>query len=92
MEKSSISLHTKSSIGDVITIKERLKESALYKTLVEEFQRVRKKEFWSKHLTQAFVGSTVDPKKLSITITAIPEASDFDKMIDVQRIVEFYSK
>ncbi len=77
-------------IGDTITIKERMKESALYKSLVEEFQA-----FASKNAT-AQVSSTrwlsVDPKKLSITITALPEKGDFDQMIDVQRIVEFYSK
>ena len=77
-------------VGDVITLKERMKESALYKTLVEEFQA-----FASKNST-AQVSSTrwltVDPKKLSITITALPEKGDFDQMIDVQRIVEFYSK
>lgn len=77
-------------IGDVITLKERMKESALYKSLVEEFQA-----FASKNAT-AQVSSTrwlsVDPKKLSITITALPEKGDFDQMIDVQRIVEFYSK
>ena len=77
-------------IGDVITLKERMKESVLYKTLVEEFQA-----FASKNAT-AQVSATrwlsVDPKKLSITITALPEKGDFDQMIDVQRIVEFYSK
>jgi small subunit ribosomal protein S4 len=77
-------------IGDVITLKERMKESSLYKTLVEEFQ-----EFAQKN-TSAQVTNVrwleIDTKKLSITITSLPEATDFDKMIDVQRIVEFYSK
>lgn len=77
-------------IGDVITIKERMKESALYKSLVEEFQA-----FASKNATAQITSAkwlTVDPKKLSITITALPEKGDFDQMIDVQRIIEFYSK
>jgi small subunit ribosomal protein S4 len=77
-------------IGDVITIKEKMKESALYKTLVEEFQA-----FASKNATAQIASAkwlTVDPKKLSITITALPEKGDFDQMIDVQRIIEFYSK
>lgn len=77
-------------VGDVISIKERLKESALYKTLVEEFQ-----EFAKKNASAAITSVRwleVDTKKLTITITALPENADFDKMIDVQRIVEFYSK
>jgi small subunit ribosomal protein S4 len=77
-------------IGDVITIKERLKESALYKTLVEEFQEFAKKNASASVTSVRWI--EVDAKKLSITITATPENADFDKMIDVQRIVEFYSK
>jgi small subunit ribosomal protein S4 len=77
-------------IGDVISIKERLKESSLYKSLVEEFAEFAKKN------SQANVTSVkwleVDAKKLTITVVSLPENSDFDKMIDVQRIVEFYSK
>lgn len=77
-------------VGDVISIKERLKESALYKTLVEEFQ-----EFAKKNASAAITSVRwleVDAKKLTITVTSLPENADFDKMIDVQRIVEFYSK
>ncbi len=77
-------------IGDVITIKERMKESLLYKTLLEEFQT-----FSSKNENAQITSSrwlTVDPKKLTITVTALPEKGDFDQMIDVQRIIEFYSK
>lgn len=77
-------------VGDVISIKERLKESALYKSLVEEFQ-----EFAKKNASAAITSVRwleVDAKKLTITVTSLPENADFDKMIDVQRIVEFYSK
>lgn len=77
-------------VGDVISIKERLKESAIYKTLVEEFQ-----EFAKKNATATIANVRwlqVDTKKLTITVTSLPENTDFDKMIDVQRIVEFYSK
>jgi len=77
-------------VGDVISIKERLKESSLYKTLIEEFEEFAKKNA-SANITNV-KWLSVDPKKLTITITALPENSDFDKMIDVQRIVEFYSK
>ncbi len=77
-------------VGDVISLKERMKESTLYKTLSQEFQ-----EFASKNASGQITSVRwleVDTKKLTITITALPEATDFDKMIDVQRILEFYSK
>lgn len=77
-------------VGDVISIKERMKEALLYKSLVEEFQA-----FASKNQNAQVTGArwlTVDPKKLTITIAALPEKGDFDQMIDVQRIIEFYSK
>ena len=77
-------------VGDVITIKERMKESALYKSLVEEFQAFASKNAAAQLTSAKWL--TVDPKKLSITITALPEKGDFDQMIDVQRIIEFYSK
>lgn len=77
-------------VGDVITIKERMKESALYKSLVEEFQAFASKNAAAQVTSARWL--SVDPKNLSITITALPEKGDFDQMIDVQRIVEFYSK
>lgn len=77
-------------VGDVITIKERLKESPLYKTLVDEFAEFSKKNAEANVTNTRWL--TVDPKKLTITVNALPESGDFDKMIDVQRIVEFYSK
>ena len=77
-------------IGDVITLKERAKESNLYKSLVEEFQAFATKNAAAQ--VSAAKWLTVDPKNLSITITTLPEKGDFDQMIDVQRIIEFYSK
>jgi small subunit ribosomal protein S4 len=77
-------------VGDVITLKERMKESMLYKTLVEEFQAFSEKNSSSQVTASRWL--TVDPKKLSITVTALPEKGDFDQMIDVARIIEFYSK
>lgn len=77
-------------IGDVITLKERAKESPLYKSLVEEFQAFASKNA-AAQVSQA-KWLTVDPKKLSITVTSLPEKGNFDQMIDVQRIIEFYSK
>lgn len=77
-------------VGDEITIKEKLKESPLYKTLIDEFAEFAKKSNDANFSSAKWL--KVDPKKLTITITALPENSDFDKMIDAQRIVEFYSK
>lgn len=77
-------------VGDVITLKERMKESVLYKTLIEEFQAFSDKNSTSQVSASRWL--SVDPKKLSITITALPEKGDFDQMIDVARIIEFYSK
>lgn len=77
-------------IGDVITIKERLKESTLYKTLLEEFQAFSEKNKVAQVTSSRWL--TVDTKKLTITVTSLPEKADFDQMIDIQRIVEFYSK
>lgn len=74
----------------MITIKERLKESSLYKSLVEEFQAFSEKNKAAQVTSVRWL--TVDPKKLTITVTALPEKADFDQMIDIQRIVEFYSK
>ena len=34
----------------------------------------------------------VDIKKLKITVTALPEKEDFEEIIDIQKIIEFYSK
>lgn len=77
-------------LGDVITIKERLKESTLYKTLLEEFQAFSEKNKAAQVTSSRWL--TVDTKKLTITVTALPEKADFDQMIDIPRIVEFYSK
>jgi small subunit ribosomal protein S4 len=77
-------------VGDVVSLKERMKESTLYKTLIEEFQAFADKNSSSQVTASRWL--TVDPKKLTITVTALPEKGDFDQMIDVARIIEFYSK
>lgn len=77
-------------VGDVITLKERMKESSLYKTLKEEFQAFSSKNSSAQVSSARWL--TVDPKNLSVTINALPEKGDFDQIIDVQRIIEFYSK
>lgn len=78
------------SVGDVISLRERMKDSPLYKTLVEEF-----KVFVEKNKTGSVTACKwleVDAQKLTITITALPQVSDFDQAIDIQKIIEFYSK
>ena len=77
-------------IGDVISLREKLKESALYKSLLEEFKAFASKNT-SASLSQASWLS-VNPKDLTITVSALPEKKDFDSMIDIARIIEFYSK
>lgn len=77
-------------VGDVISLREKMKESPLYKTLVEEF-----KEFAKKNTTGTITAAKwleVNPTKLSITIKALPGKEDFDQVIDIQKIIEFYSK
>ena len=66
-------------IGDVISLRDKLKE-------LEEFSKSNK---WK---VSACKWIEVDSKKLTITIKAIPSKEDFEQIIDIQRIVEFYSK
>jgi len=77
-------------IGDVISLREKMKESPLYKTLIEEFG-----EFMKKNAGGAIAAAkwlTIDTAKLTITIKALPQKEDFDQTIDIQKIIEFYSK
>ena len=78
------------SAGDVITLKEKMKESPAYKTLVLEFEEFVKTN--SNGTVSAAKWLEVDSKKLSITIKALPAKEDFDQAIDIQKIIEFYSK
>jgi ribosomal protein S4 len=67
-----------------------MKDSTLYKTLIEEFKVFIEK---NKKGTLAFVKWVeVDADKLSITIKTLPTKDDFDQTIDIQKIIEFYSK
>lgn len=77
-------------VWDKIELKEKMKDSQLYKTLIEEF-----KEFSSKNKSGSITGAKwldVNPDKLTITISRLPEKEDFDQTIDIQKIIEFYSK
>lgn len=77
-------------IGDVISLREKMKESPLYKTLVEEFGEFVKKNSAGTITTAKWL--TVDANKLTITVKALPQKEDFDQVIDIQKIIEFYSK
>jgi len=67
-----------------------MKDSPLYKTLIEEF-----KEFATKNKAGSITSSKwldVNSDKLTITVIRAPEKEDFDQTIDIQKIIEFYSK
>ncbi len=78
------------SVGDVIELREKMKESPIYKGLVTEYEEFKKQN------SGATVSSTkwieVSPTKLTITVKASPQKEDFDPTIDIGKIIEFYSK
>lgn len=77
-------------VWDKIELREKMKDSPLYKTLIEEF-----KEFIKKNKAGSLSSSKwleIDADKISIVVKALPEKEDFDQSIDVQKIIEFYSK
>jgi len=76
-------------IGDVIELRPKLKESPLYKSLLEDLAEFAKE---SKGKVSSAKWIDVDTKNLKITVTALPEKEDFEQIIDIQKIVEFYSK
>lgn len=76
-------------VGDVIELRTKLKESPLYKSLLEELEEFAKQ---SKGKISSAKWIDVDVKSLKITVTALPEKDDFEAIIDIQKIVEFYSK
>lgn len=76
-------------VGDVIELRTKLKESLLYKSLLEELEEFAKE---SKGKISSVKWIDVDIKNLKITITALPQKEDFEQVIDIQKIIEFYSK
>jgi len=76
-------------VGDVIELRTKLKESPLYKSLSEELEEFAKQ---GKGKISSAKWIDVDVKNLKVTVTALPEKDDFDPIIDIQKIVEFYSK
>ncbi len=76
-------------VWDVIALRDKLKESPLYKSLLEELEEFSKANKWK---VSGCKWIDVDSKKLTITIKSLPTNEDFDQIIDIQKIVEFYSK
>ena len=76
-------------VWDVVELRDKLKESPLYKSLIEELEEFSKQNKGSVSKTKWI---EVDPKNIKITIKALPENEDFDQVIDIQKIIEFYSK
>jgi len=76
-------------VWDVIALRDKLKESPLYKSLLEELDEFSKQ---NKGKVSGCKWIDVDSKNLTITIKALPVKEDFEQIIDIQKIVEFYSK
>ena len=76
-------------VWDVISLRDKKKESPLYKSLIEEFAEFAKN---NKGKISNCKWIDVDSKNLVITIKALPKKDDFEAIIDIQKIIEFYSK
>lgn len=76
-------------VGDVIELRDKLKESPLYKSLIEELAEFSKENKGDVSKTKWI---EVDAKNIKITIKSLPTNEDFDQVIDIQKIIEFYSK
>jgi len=76
-------------VGDVIELRDKLKESPLYKSLIEELREFAENNKWVVTKSRWI---EVDSKKITITIKALPSGEDFEQIIDIQKIIEFYSK
>ena len=74
---------------DILELRNRLKESPLYKSLLEDLKEFSKKTKWNIS-TCKWV--ELDINNLKITVKSIPTSEDFEQIIDIQKIVEFYSK
>ena len=76
-------------VWDVIELRDKMKEGPLYKGLAEELAEFAKE---NKGKITSCKWVDVDTKNLKITVKALPEKEDFEQIIDIQKIVEFYSK
>lgn len=78
------------SVGDVIEVREKLKDTPIYKNLQVESEEFLKTNKSGKVSAVEWIDA--DPKTYKITIKRLPEPTDFDQSIDMKKIVEFYSK
>lgn len=76
-------------VGDVIELREKMKEKELYKTLMEELKEFSQK---NKGVVTKTKWIEVDPINVRITIKGIPSKDDFEKVVNIQKVIEFYSK
>ncbi len=76
-------------VWDVIELRDRVKESPLYKSLASELAEFAKNN--KGKITNA-KWIKVDVNNLKIEIIAEPSKDDFEQIIDIAKIVEFYSK
>lgn len=76
-------------VWDIIELRPKLKESTLYKGLLEELEEFSKQNKWKVSNCKWI---DVDSKNLKVTIKSLPEKEDFEQIIDIQKIIEFYSK
>jgi len=67
--------------GDKVELRPKLKNSKLYPNVLEE-NKGYKPARWL----------TVNPKNLSLEVVGMPSGDDFEKIIDTQKIIEFYSR
>ncbi len=78
------------SVGDVIEVREKLKDTPLYRTLQTESEEFLKNNQAGKVSAVEWIDA--DPKAFKITIKRLPETPDYDQSIDMKKIIEFYSK
>ncbi len=77
-------------VGDIIEVREKLKDTPLYRTLQTESEEFLKNNQSGKVSAVEWIDA--DPKSFKITIKRLPEVQDFDQSIDMKKIIEFYSK
>jgi len=77
-------------VGDVIEVREKLKDTPLYRTLQSESEEFLKNNQSGKVSAVEWIDA--DPKAFKITIKRFPEAQDYDQSVDMKKIIEFYSK
>lgn len=78
------------SVGDVIEVREKLKDTPLYRTLLTESEEFLKNNQAGRVSAVDWIDA--DPKAFKITIKRLPESQDYDQSVDMKKIIEFYSK